>query len=91
MDEVGDSNRAEKEAEVKDAIRESINKGFSDIKCMPMNFIVLAEIIDEEGERYFWRIKSEDLHIWSEMGLIEMERRILDARITVDEINYRTQ
>lgn len=68
--------------ELEQRVRDTLGTAFGDE--MLVRWVLLAEVIDTDGERAVWNMTSEDARAWDTLGLLTYATQIEQAGIVAD-------
>ncbi len=67
-------------------VRNALGQAFGANGDMLTHWVLLDEIIDEDGERAVWNVASEDARAWDTLGLLTYAVQIEQAGIVGDRL-----
>lgn len=72
--------------DLEDRVRDALANAFGEGGDMLTRWVLCAEIIDENGERFVWNVTSEDARAWDTLGLLGHAVQIEQAGIVADRL-----
>lgn len=70
-----DGRYAELQASLHAAVSKAINDHEEDASYLT-RFVVLAEVVDSEGDRALWQVAADGMKRWDTLGLLDHARSV---------------
>lgn len=67
---------------IRDNTQDGIAEALKEAKTILTKFILIAEIMEEDGDRVLWRVATDGMTSWEALGMIE------SARLIEEKTNY---
>ncbi|MBN6054498.1 hypothetical protein JYK22_21330, partial [Nonomuraea sp. RK-328] len=80
----GDGDIKAIQADFHAALSEVINR-HEPSKAYLTRFVVLAEVVDGEGERMVWQVAADGMRAWDTLGLLDYARSVEYAGVVREE------